>query len=108
VKVEIKHRVEPLNMNELIDQGHPLFIGKFLNSEANYEDSEVNNRAQYAEKHLEPPLISSNYRYAGAAVRLVLQRCKGRREGRLKDCNFRVRDGFGANCGVCNNGMENV
>ena len=61
VKVEIKHRVEPLNMNELIDQGHPLFIGKFLNSEASYEDGEVGDRAQYAEKHLEPPLISSNH-----------------------------------------------
>ena len=45
VKAEIKHRVEPLNMNELIDQGHPLFIGKFLNSEASYEDGEVGNRA---------------------------------------------------------------
>ena len=31
-----------------------------------------------------------------------------RREGLLKDCHFRVWDGFGAGCGVCNKGMENV
>jgi hypothetical protein len=31
-----------------------------------------------------------------------------RREGRLKDCHFRVRYEFGAGCGVCNKGMENV
>jgi len=57
VKVELKRRVKPLKVNELINQNHPLFIGKFLGSEANYEDGEVDNRAQYAEKHLEPPLI---------------------------------------------------
>ena len=57
VKVEIKHRIESMKANELIDQGHPLFIGKFLNNEASYEDGEVGNRAQYAEKHLYLPLI---------------------------------------------------
>ena len=31
-----------------------------------------------------------------------------RREGLLKYCQFRVWDGFGAGCGVCNKGMENV
>src|SRR5882672_757103 len=91
VKVEFKSRVKPLKMNELIDQGHPLFIGKFLNSEASYEHGEVGNRVRYVEKHLEPPLISLNNQDAGAAVRLVLQGCAGRRrEGRLKDCYFRV------------------
>src|SRR5262249_54836772 len=59
------------------------------------------------EKHLEPPLIPSNYRYAGAAVRLNFQgRAGRRREGLLKDCHFRVWDGFGAGCDVCNEGME--
>src|SRR5215470_10918539 len=38
-----------------------------------YEHNEVGNCLQYAEKHLEPPLISSNYRYARAAVRLSLE-----------------------------------
>src|SRR5262249_44479931 len=28
-------------------------------------------------------------------------------EGIGKDCHFRVWDGFGAGCGVCNKGMEN-
>jgi hypothetical protein len=65
MKVEIKHRIESMKANELIDQGHPLFIGKFLNNEASYEDGEVGNRAQYVEKHLEPPLILLSYRYAG-------------------------------------------
>jgi hypothetical protein len=38
-----------------------------------------------------PDNNASNYRYAGADVRLVLHRCMGRRrEARLKDCNFRV------------------
>jgi hypothetical protein len=46
VKVELKRRVKPLKADELIDQGHPLFISKFLNSEARYEDGEVGNRAQ--------------------------------------------------------------
>jgi hypothetical protein len=31
-----------------------------------------------------------------------------RREGRLKDCDFRIWDKFGASCDVCNKGMENV
>jgi len=43
---EFKRRVKPLKAHELIDQGHPLFISKFLNSEARYEDGEVGNRAQ--------------------------------------------------------------
>jgi hypothetical protein len=90
VKVELKRRVNPLRVNELINQGNPLFIGKILGSEARYEHDEVDNCVRYIEKHLEPPLIPSNYRYAGAAVRLILQGCAGRRrEGRLKDCNFR-------------------
>jgi hypothetical protein len=73
VKIELKRRLKPLKVDKLIDQGHPLFIGKILGREARYEDGEVGNRLQYIEKHLEPPLISSSYEYAGAAVRLVLQ-----------------------------------
>jgi len=46
VKVELKRHVKPLKANERADQGHPLFIGKFLNSEARYEHGEVGNRAQ--------------------------------------------------------------
>jgi len=69
VKVELKRRVKPLKANELINQNHPLFIGKFLGSEARYEHDEVGNRVRYIEKHSEPPLIPSNYQYAGAAVR---------------------------------------
>jgi hypothetical protein len=34
--------------------------------------------------------------------------CALRREWRLKDCYFNVRDGFGAGCGVRDMGMENV
>jgi hypothetical protein len=35
--------------------------------------------------------------------------CLGlRRERRLKDCHFRVWNGFGAGCDVCNKGIENV
>jgi hypothetical protein len=59
-------------MNELINQGHPLLIGKFFSSEARYEHDEVDNRVRYIEKHLNPPLIPSNYQYAGAAIRLIL------------------------------------
>ena len=55
VKGELKRRVKPLKVNELINQNHPLFIGKFLGSEARYEHGEVGNRLQYIEKHLEPP-----------------------------------------------------
>ena len=73
VKVEFKRRLKPLKVNGLINQGHPLFIGKFLNSEARYEHDELGNRVQYIEKHLEPPLISLSYQYAGIAVRLVFQ-----------------------------------
>ena len=60
-RMKVTRGVAGVLVQELIDQGHSLFIGKFLNSEASYEDGEVGDRAQYAEKHLEPPLISSNY-----------------------------------------------
>jgi len=78
VKIELKRRLKPLKVDQLIDQGHPLFIGKILSREAGYEHDEVGNRLQYIEKHLEPPLISSSYQsicgqYAGAAIRPVLQ-----------------------------------
>ena len=33
--------------------------------------------------------------------------CGLRREGWLKDCHFRIWDGFGAGYAVCNKGMEN-
>ena len=72
MKVELKRRVNLLKVDELINQNHPLFIGKFLGSEARYEHDEVDNRVRYIEKHSEPPLIPSNYQYAGAAVRYVL------------------------------------
>jgi hypothetical protein len=45
-KVELKRRVKPLKTHVLTDQGHSLFTGKFLNSEARYEHDEVGNRAQ--------------------------------------------------------------
>jgi hypothetical protein len=91
VKVEFKRRVKPMKAHELIDQNHPLFIGKFLSREARHENGEVGNRAQQIEKHLEPPLISLNNQYAGAAVRLIFQAYAGRRlEGRLKYCHFRI------------------
>jgi hypothetical protein len=108
VKVEFKRRIKALKANELINQSRPLFTSKVLSREAGYEHDEVSNRAQYIEKHLAPPLISSNNRYAGVAVHFFLQRCGLWREGRLKDCDFRVWDGFGAGCDVCNKGMENV
>jgi len=73
VKVELKRRVKPLRVNELINQGNPLFIGKFLDSEARYEHGKVSNRIQYIEKHSIPPLIPSKYQYEGTAVRLLLQ-----------------------------------
>ncbi|HKQ75276.1 MAG TPA: hypothetical protein VJ810_16375 [Blastocatellia bacterium] len=75
MKIEFKRRLKPLKVDELIDQGHPLFIGKFLGREARQKHGEVGNRAQYIEKHLEPPSISLSYQYAGAAVRLVFQGC---------------------------------
>jgi len=56
-KVEFKGRAEPLMVNELINQVHPLFIGKFLGRESRYEYDEISNCVQYVEKHLEPPLI---------------------------------------------------
>jgi len=74
VKIEFERRVKPLKLNKLINQDHRLFIGKFFGHEARYEHDEVCNRAQYTEKHLEPPLISLNNQYAEVAVRLVLQR----------------------------------
>ena len=77
--------------SRLIREYHYPGIGKFLGSEARYEHDEVDNCARYIEKHLDPPLIPSNYRYAGAAVRLNFQgRAGRRREGLLKDCYFRV------------------
>ena len=61
MKIELKRRLKPLKVDELIDQGHPLFIGKILGREARQKHDEVGNRLQYIEKHLEPPLISSSY-----------------------------------------------
>src|SRR5262245_5416382 len=61
VKVELTRCVKPLKVDELINQNHPLFIGKFLGSEARHEHDEIDNRLRYIEKHLEPPLISSSY-----------------------------------------------
>ena len=88
---QVDHIVNPLKSHELINQNHPLFIVKFLGREARHENGEVGNRAQCIEKHLEPPLISLNNQYAGAAVRLIFRVYAGRwREGRLKDCHFRV------------------
>ncbi len=46
VKVEFKRRVKSLTAHGLIDQNHPLFIGKFLGREARHENGEVGNRAQ--------------------------------------------------------------
>jgi hypothetical protein len=46
VKVEFKRRLKPLKVNGLINQGYPLFIGKFINSKARYEHDEVGNRSQ--------------------------------------------------------------
>jgi hypothetical protein len=33
VKIELKRRLKPLKVDELIDQCHPLFISKFLGRE---------------------------------------------------------------------------
>jgi hypothetical protein len=88
VKVEFKRRIKPLKVNVLIDQGQPLFIGKLLSSEARHEHNEVGNRVQQIENHLEPPLISLNSQYAGAAVRLVLYGFGQRRDGRAKELPF--------------------
>lgn len=46
VKVEFKRRVSPMEAHELIDQNHPLLIGKFLGREACHENGEAGNRAQ--------------------------------------------------------------
>jgi hypothetical protein len=81
-----------LSNDELINQNHPLFIGKFLGSEARYEHGKISNRMQYIEKHFAPPLITSKRQYAGGAVSLILQGCaERRREGQLKYCYFRAR-----------------
>jgi len=61
VKIELKRRLKPLKVDVLIDQGHPLFIGKILGREARQKHDEVGNRLQYIEKHLELPLITSSY-----------------------------------------------
>jgi hypothetical protein len=60
MKIELKRGLKPLKVDELIDQGHPLFVSKFLGLEARQKYDEVGNRLQYIEKHLEPPLVSSN------------------------------------------------
>jgi hypothetical protein len=79
-----------LKVNELINQDNPLFIGEFFGREARYEHDEVDDRVEYGEKHL-APLILSNYRYAGAAVRLVLQwYASARREGRDEGLPFHI------------------
>jgi len=90
VEVELKRRVKPLNANELIDQGHPLFLGKLLSSEAGYEHNEVSDRFQYIEKRLPPPLIPSNYQYACGGCRLPYSSgARGAAARRwLKDCHF--------------------
>jgi len=54
VKIEFKHSVKPLKVNELINQDHPLFIGEFLGREARYEHDEVGVRVEYGKKHLAP------------------------------------------------------
>jgi hypothetical protein len=46
VKIELKRRLKPLELNELINQSHALFISKFLGNEARCERYEVGNRAQ--------------------------------------------------------------
>ena len=55
VKIELKSRLKPLKVDELIDQGRPLFIGKILGHETRQKRYKVRNRLQYIEKHLEPP-----------------------------------------------------
>jgi hypothetical protein len=88
VKVKFKRRVKPLKAHELINQGHPLFIGKFLGYEPRHEHNEVGNRVQQIENHLEPPLISLSSQYAGAAVRLILQGFGLWRDGRAEELPF--------------------
>jgi hypothetical protein len=46
VKIELTSRLKPIELNELINQAHPLFISKFLGSETRYEHDEVGNGAQ--------------------------------------------------------------
>jgi hypothetical protein len=74
VKVELKRRVNPLKANELINQGNPLFIGKFLGREARYEHGKVSNHMQCMEKHMEHPMVSLNNQDAGIAVRFLVER----------------------------------
>jgi hypothetical protein len=54
VKIEFKRNVNPLNVNELINQDYPLFIGEFFGREARYEHDEVCDRVDYVEKHFDP------------------------------------------------------
>jgi hypothetical protein len=80
VKIELKRRLKPLKVDELIDQDHPLFIGKILGHETRQKHYEVRNRMQYIEKHLEPPLVSSNYQsICGGCRTLCSSGCTGRR-----------------------------
>jgi len=92
VKIGLKRRLKPLKVDELIDQGHPLFIGKFLGREARQKHDELGNRLQYIEKHLEPPLISSNYQSVCGGCRPPCSSgctaCGVRRE--LKDCHIHI------------------
>jgi hypothetical protein len=46
MKIEFKCHPNPLKKNGLINQGHSLFIGKILNSEARYEHYKVSNCVQ--------------------------------------------------------------
>ena len=77
MKVELKRHVKPLKLDELINHNHPLFIGKFLGSEARNERDEVDNRVRYIEKHLEPPLIPSNFQYTGLPPALFFRGVRG-------------------------------
>src|SRR6266508_5590712 len=103
VKIELKCGLKPLKVDELIDQGHPLFIGKFLGREARQKHDELVNRLQYIEKHLEPPLISASYQSVCGGCRPPCSSgcmaCGAIRE--LKDCHIHIGGGFGAGCGAC-------
>jgi len=46
VKIELTSRLKPIELNELINQGHTLFISKFLGSEKRYKHDEVGYSAQ--------------------------------------------------------------
>jgi len=62
VKIELKCRVKPPKIYVLINQDHPLFIGKFLASDARYEHTEVDNRVRSIENYLETTFSASNWR----------------------------------------------